>query len=221
MIKRQFMVAIVGATALLMGLLGFGPTTASASTDAMVPAGVLGAVPATAKTLSYKWERQKYDYNCGPTATKMALSARMASPPSQDTIGAWEGTDENGTDDISNVVSALNHYLNTGWYARKPISDPPTAAQRALLKQDLVFDIDHGYAMVGNVVSGWRPPGYPSGTIYHYVAIVGYASSGDSAVIADPAGAGPTGSSWHNVPKQYTISTANLATWIGEKAYAA
>lgn len=218
MTKRQVLMALLAAITLVVGL---GVSPAYAASDAIVPAGVLGAVPATAKTLSYRWERQKYDYNCGPTATKMALSARMSSPPSQDTIGNWEGTDQNGTDDTSNVVSALNHYLNTGWYERKPISDPPTSAQRALLKKDLVFDIDRGYAMVGNVVSGWRPPGYPGGTIYHYVAIVGYANSGASAVIADPAGAGPAGSSWHNVPKQYTISTTNLATWIAEKAYAA
>jgi hypothetical protein len=74
---------------------------------------------------------------------------------------------------------------------------------------------------VPSVGSGWRPPGYPSGTIYHYVAGVGYADGGDSAVIADPAGAGADGSSWTNVPKTYTISTWDLGTQIGLKAYAA
>jgi hypothetical protein len=51
--------------------------------------------------------------------------------------------------------------------------------------------------------------------------VVGYANGGDSAVIADPAGAGAGGSSWNNVPRTYTISTWDLGTWIGMKAYAA
>jgi hypothetical protein len=175
---------------------------------------------AAAKTLPITWQGQQTYYYCGPAATRMALSARI-SPPSQDTLAAALGTDANGTDDISNVVPVLNQYVGTGWYERKPVSDPPTQAQRDLLKQDLVFDIDRGYAMVANVVSGWRPPGYPSGTIYHYVAVIGYADDGDSAVIADPAGAGAGGSSWVNVPQTYTISTYDLGTWIGLKAYAA
>jgi hypothetical protein len=187
---------------------------------AITPAGTLHAVPAAAKTLSYSWQGQSTYYYCGPASTRMALSARI-SPPDQGTIAGWEGTDENGTDDTANVVSALNHFLNTGWYERKPVSDPPTQAQRDLLKYDLVYDVDRGYAMVANVVSGWRPPGYPSGTIYHYVAIVGYADDGNTAVIADPAGGGAGGGSWGNVPQQYSISTYDLGTWIGVKAYAA
>ena len=178
------------------------------------------AARAAARTLPYTWQGQSRYYYCGPAATRIALSARM-SPPSQDTLAASLGTDTDGTDDAANVVATMNHFLNTTWYERKPVSDPPTQAQRDLLKQDLVFDVDRGYAIVANVVSGWRPPGYPSGTIYHYVAVVGYADNGDSAVIADPAGAGAGGSSWSNVPKTYTISTWNLGTWIGMKAYAA
>jgi hypothetical protein len=194
-------------------------------------AGLLTALPATsasaaptraaaAKTLPITWYGQERYYYCGPASTKMALSARIA-PPSQDTIAASLGTTTNGTDDTSNVVATLNHFLNTTWYERKPVNDPPTQAQRDLLKQDILFDIDRGWAIVANVVSGWRPPGYPGGTIYHYVAVVGYSNNGDSAVIADPAGAGAGGSTWGNVPKTYTISTYNLGTWIGLKAYAA
>ena len=39
----------------------------------------------------------------------------------------------NGTDDTSNVVATLNHFLNTTWYERKPVNDPPTQAQRTYL----------------------------------------------------------------------------------------
>jgi hypothetical protein len=206
--------ALLGASA---GLLIAVPPAPAAGTARQAPPAVRQAA---ARTLPFTWYGQETYYYCGPASTKMALSARI-SPPSQDTLAASLGTDTNGTDDISNVVTTLNHFLNTTWYERKPVNDPPTQAQRDLLKQDIVFDVDRGYAIVANVVSGWRPPGYPSGTIYHYVAVVGYADDGDSAVIADPAGAGAGGSGWTNVPRTYTISTYDLGTWIGLKAYAA
>jgi hypothetical protein len=208
------LVALAGASA---GLLIAIPS-ASATTAAPSAAHVVQR--AAAKTLPFTWYGQERYYYCGPASTKIALSARV-SPPSQDTLASSLGTTTNGTDDTSNVVATLNRYLGTTWYERKPVNDPPTQAQRDLLKQDIVFDVDRGWAIVANVVSGWRPPGYPSGTIYHYVAVVGYANGGDSAVIADPAGAGAGGSSWNNVPKTYTISTYDLGTWIGMKAYAA
>jgi len=208
------LVALAGTSA---GLLIAVPSTSAAPA---APSAAQAVPRAAAKTLPITWYGQERYYYCGPASTKMALSARI-SPPSQDTLAASLGTDVNGTDDTSNVVATLNRYLSTTWYERKPVNDPPTQAQRDLLKQDIVFDIDRGYAIVANVVSGWRPPGYPSGTIYHYVAVVGYADSGNSAVIADPAGAGAGGSGWSNVPRTYTISTYNLGTWIGLKAYAA
>jgi Peptidase_C39 like family len=208
------LVALIGASAGV--LIAVPPASAVPGAGATAHA----ARAAAAKTLPFTWFGQERYYFCGPASTKIALSARM-TPPSQSTLAASLGTTTNGTDDTANVVATLNHYLGTTWYERKPVNDPPTQAQRDLLKQDLVFDVDRGWAIVANVVSGWRPPGYPSGTIYHYVAVVGYADNGNSAVIADPAGAGAGGSGWVNVPKTYTISTYDLGTWIGLKAYAA
>ena len=151
----------------------------------------------------------------------MALSTRMSSPPTQQDLASFMGTTTNGTDSITQVRDALNHYLATGWYEAKNINDPPTQAQRDLLRQDVVSDIDHGYPLVANVVSGWRPPGYPSGTIYHYVAVVGYDAGGDKVLIADPAGEGAGGASWSNVPRTYWIAISDLAVWIGGKGYTA
>jgi hypothetical protein len=73
--------------------------------------------------------------------------------------------------------------------------------------------------MVANVLSGWRPPGYPNGKIGHFVAVMGYDQGGDSVLIADPAGDGAAGPRWVNVPQSYWISTQDLGTWVGGRGY--
>jgi hypothetical protein len=178
--------------------------------------------PPSKVVLNIVWQGQQTGYWCGPGATRIALSAKMSASnlPSQTQLASYMGTTTNGTDHIGLVRDALNHYLKASWYKTHTITDPPTTAQRTQLKKDLLKNIDAGYAMVGNVISGWRPPGYPAGTIYHYIAIVGYDENGDKVKIADPAGAGAAGSKWANVPKTYWISTWNLGTWIGGKGYA-
>lgn len=171
------------------------------------------------KTLPATWYGQETSYWCGPGSTKIAISARK-SPPSQSTLARYMGTTTNGTDHIGLVSSALNNYLGTSHYRTRNIPDPAGASHKAQLKKDLVASVNAGYALVGNVVSGWRPPGYPTGTIYHYVAIIGYAQNGDSALIADPAGRGAAGPRWQNVPSSYWVTTDNLGRWIGGKGYA-
>lgn len=173
-----------------------------------------------AKSLAISWQGQQTGYWCGPGSTRIALTAKMASPPSQTTLANYMGTTTNGTDHIGLPKNALNKYLNTTAYQTRTISDPPTAAQREALKQSLVASVTNGYALVANVVSGWRPPGYPGGTIYHYVAVVGYDQGGERALIADPAGKCAAGSRWCNVPSTYWVSLSNLATWIGGKGFA-
>jgi hypothetical protein len=185
------------------------------------------------KVLPFAWEGEQYGYYCGPSATRMALSSRMANPPSQSELGSYMGTTTNGTDDISLVRGAMNHYLvldsnqvTNSYQVTYLPDDPPTAAQQATLKQSLVASIDGGFALVVNVVSGWRPPGYPSGTIYHYVAVVGYDADGDKVLIADPAATGcgdglcgDPSSGFYNVPKSYWIATSDLGVWITPKGY--
>lgn len=177
--------------------------------------------PPAAVTLEAEWQGQQTGYWCGPGATRIALSTEMSDPPSQATLADFLGTTTAGTDHIGLVRDALNHYLQTSWFETKEMYDPPTEAQRDLLAQDIVLNLSNGHPLVANVVSGWRPPGYPSGTIYHYVAIIGYADGGQSVLIADPAAEGAAGSSWVNVPRTYWITIWDLGTWIGGKGYTA
>jgi hypothetical protein len=171
------------------------------------------------RVLVFTWQGQETGYWCGPASTRIALTTRMGSPPSQTTLASYLGTTTAGTDDIGLVAGALNHYLGTAKYKSKDMYDPPTTAQRDGLKSDILAIVGDGWPMVANVISGWRPPGYPSGTIYHYVAIVGYDAGGDSVLIADPAGDGAGGSGWTHVPQSYWVAIGDLGTWIGGKGY--
>lgn len=178
-----------------------------------------GPAPAK-KVLELSWAGQETYYWCGPGSTRMALSTRMQAPPTQTELANFMGTTTSGTDHVGLVVKALNKFIDGAGYKTREISDPPTDAQRALLKQDIVARIGKGYPIVANVVSGWRPPTYPDGTIYHYVSVLGYDENGAKVMIADPAAEGKGGGpKWEGVPRTYWISLDELATWVGGKGY--
>ncbi|MGH7868062.1 MAG: C39 family peptidase, partial [Candidatus Dormibacteraceae bacterium] len=133
-----------------VGTLVF-PGVAAAEPAAHQPT---AATPHTTKTLNVSWEREAYDYWCGPAATRIALSARMSNAPSQGTLASQLGTTVNGTDTIDQVTGVLNRDLGTSYYQTKQIpNDPPTQAQKDLLWSDVVTDVDKNYALVANIVA--------------------------------------------------------------------
>ncbi|MFJ7194100.1 MULTISPECIES: C39 family peptidase [unclassified Streptomyces] len=175
-----------------------------------------GVETASAHTLSIDYQVQETGYWCGPAATRIALSARIA-PPSQADLAGQLGTTEAGTDHISQVTGVLNANLGTGWYETKEMpNDPPTQAQRDLLWNDIVLDIDNNYPLVTNIVAppGNQPPGYPSDqTIYHYFTVIGYDDANRTVLIADPAS--------FSGNQIYWLSFDQLATLIPPKGYSA
>jgi hypothetical protein len=149
----------------------------------------------------------------------MALSTHITTPPSQTDLANFMGTTKEGTV-RADEIRALNNYLSPPVpYASIPIDSVPTQDQRDLLKATVVERISSGWPVVANVLSGWRPPGYPSGTIGHFVAVMGYDDSGDTVLIADPAADGAASARWTDVPKTYWITMQNLGTWIGGRGY--
>ena len=167
------------------------------------------------RVVGVAYEVQSTSYWCGPTATKIALSARMA-PPSQSSLAAQLPTTTNGTDWIGQVTRVLDTNLHAGWYVTREMpSDPPSAAQRDLLWRDLVRAVDDGFPLVANIVApaSNHPPGYPSSTIYHYLSIIGYNRDTRQAYIADPASFGGN--------QKYWIPFDQLATLIPPKGYTA
>ena len=167
------------------------------------------------RVLGVRYEVQQTGYWCGPTATDIALSARM-SPPGQASLANQLGTTTNGTDWIGQVTNVLNANLHATWYTTRELpNDPPTPAQRDRLWADLVRGVDDGFPLVANIVAppGNHPPGYPNRTIYHYFSVVGYNPDTREAYIADPANFGGH--------QEYWLSFDQLATLIPPKGYAA
>lgn len=199
-----------------------GTPTDPGTTDPNAPG---GTEVATKKVLDIVWKGQETYYWCGPGSTRIALSARISADklPTQTQIAGALPTTEEGTSHIGLVATYLNAKFalsGSNAYVTRPIGDPASSSETALLKKDILARIGAGFPLVANVVSGWRPPTYPGGTIYHYVAIVGYDDSGNKVMIADPAAEGHGGSSqWNGVPRTYWVSIGDLATWIGGKGY--
>ncbi len=170
---------------------------------------------ATWRVLGVRYEVQTTSYWCGPTATDMTLSARIA-PPGQAALANQLGTTTNGTDWIGQVTGVLNANLKAGWYTTREMpSDPPTANQRDLLWHDLVRAVDDGFPMVANIVAppSNHPPGYPSSTIYHYISLTGYNPDTRQVYVADSANFGGN--------QQYWLPFDQVATLIPPKGYTA
>ena len=159
------------------------------------------------------YEVQTTSYWCGPTATKMALSARI-TPPSQQTLANQLGTTTNGTDWVGQVTNVLNQNLGPKWFmTREMPHDPPTTAERDQLWRDIVRSIDNGFPFVANIVAppSNHPPGYPNSTIYHYITVNGYNPQTKEVYISDSAN--------FSGNKQYWLSFNQVATLIPPKGY--
>jgi hypothetical protein len=214
------------AAALEEGFVGDrnGGADASEVDPTKLPGFAIHETPAPAKVvLQFTWKGQETGYWCGPGSVRMAIGTHLADPPSQTALADFMGTTKEGTV-RADAIRALNNYLGSflpsdELYGSIPVDAHPTQEQRDLLKDSVVRRLASGYPVIANVLSGWRPPGYPSGTIGHFVAVVGYDDNGDKVLIADPAGAGAPGPRWNDVPKSYWITMENLGTWVGGRGY--
>ncbi len=168
------------------------------------------------KVLNVQYQPQTNGYWCGPTATAIALSARM-SAPSPGSLATQLHTTTNGTDSIDQVTGVLNASLGGTPYATTELPhDPPTADEKNRFWDDIVTSIDQNYPVVTNIVAppGNHPPGYPNNeTISHYFTVIGYNPDTREAYIADPANFGGY--------SQYWLSFDQLATLVPPKGYSA
>ncbi|MGQ5264772.1 C39 family peptidase [Micromonospora sp. ZYX-F-536] len=169
--------------------------------------------PPATKVLDYDYQAQNTYYNCGPAATRNALSA-TGIDRTQDELGAELGTTEMGTNSALDTTRVLNAEVKGSPYRTRMFAGTPSPAQMDQLQADVVAAISAGRGVVANVVGdatdtngGWHS--YGGG---HYIAVVGYKDNGRTVRIADSANA---------ADPAYWITTIDLANWIATRGYSA
>ncbi|PRQ10648.1 hypothetical protein C1Y63_10640 [Corynebacterium sp. 13CS0277] len=176
------------------------------------------------KVLDYPRDQVKQDtyYNCGPATVQTIVRAATGSLVSERVLAGELGTTVNGTDYIGLLTRVLNKHLPGAQYTTVTMPhDPPTGEEREALWKHIRASIDAGYGVGVNIVApprnyprgvyGSTSPRYAGGTVYHYVAAMGYrdGNEGRAVWIAD-SGFTPYG---------YWVSLDQLSTLIPPKGY--
>lgn len=165
---------------------------------------------------------QETPYWCGPAATQVVLNS-LGVRRDETALAREMGTHRGGTDHIGLIVPVLNkHAPNARYTSRAMPNDPPTIEQQTQLWVDLKLSIDGGYGVVANIVAprsnyprgvkGSVSPSYGGGTVYHYIALMGYSDDAEKAVWVADSGFSPYG---------YWLGFDQLCTLIPPKGYAA
>lgn len=162
---------------------------------------------------------QETGYWCGPASTQVVLNSRGIVNAERD-LAREIGTTTNGTDYVGLIERVLDRVTPDAYYTSVYMTDdPPTPAQRNRLWANIVQSIDAGHGVVMNWVAppsnyprgvkGSPSPAYGGGTVFHYVACMGYDDTARALWIAD-SGFRPYG---------YWMSFDQAATLIPPKGY--
>lgn len=177
------------------------------------------------KVLDYPRDQVFQDtyYNCGPASAQTIIRAATGRLLNEVDLGVELGTHRGGTDWIGQFPAVLNKHLPGAQYKSVEMpNDPPTTAQKDRLWRDIVASVDAGYGVVINIVApvsnypkavypSTISPNYAGGTVYHYIAGMGYRDDGQKKVWIADSGFSPFG---------YWISLDQLATLVPPKGYA-
>lgn len=168
---------------------------------------------------NYLWnlyqQSQINGYYCGP-ATASEILKEGNYNVDQSTAAGLLGTTSDGTAWYNGTYpmrDTLNTYYPNNYYT--------VQAGGANFKSNLVFDIDYGYGIAGDVVeyaNDKHLTGHPiNQTIYHWVALDGYYNYGDNTHYADSASGG-VGISWgSSVPKYSDLPTTDFAYLVKDR----
>jgi lysozyme family protein len=203
---------------------GSGPMTIAAPpVSTPFTAGVLDVTAVGEKVLPYDHTivPQERGYWCGPASTQVILNTRGIFVNELD-LALSIGTHTGGTDYVGLIERDLDRRVpQAGYMSVYMPNDPPTQPQRDKLWADLVHSIDAGWGVIMNWVAppsnyprgvkGSDSPQYRGGTVYHYVAAMGYDDTpGARAVWIADSGFRPFG---------YWCGFDQVATLIPPKGY--
>lgn len=193
----------------------------------ITPKAVVQQQASQEKVLPYsrQWVVQETGYWCGPASTQTVILSKLGKLIQEPQLARELRTHTGGTDYIGQFPAVLNRYLPAGKYVHRDMpNDPPTNAQRETLWANIRSSINGGYGVVANIVAppsnypkasykSNQSPAYRGGTVYHYIAVMGYATDAGGArhVWVADSGFAPYG---------YWMSFNQLATLIPPKGYA-
>ena len=177
------------------------------------------------KVLNYPRDQVTQDtyYNCGPASSQTVIRSATGRLVPETELAQGLRTSVNGTDYIGQFPAVLNKYISGAKYVHQDMpNDPPTGAQKEKLWGDIVRSINAGNGVVANIVAppsnypravapSTQSPRYAGGTVYHYIALMGYSDAGGRRVWVADSGFDPYG---------YWIGFDQLATLIPPKGYA-
>ena len=179
--------------------------------------------PVIEKILDYSRTQITQDtfYNCGPASVQTIIQARTKEHHAESVLGRELGTHTGGTDYIGSFPAVLNKYIG-GDYKFKNVPGYLDDQGKDALWDDIVNSIDAEFGVVANIVAppsnypkAVAPsnidPAYSGGTVYHYIAVMGYRDDGQRKLWIADSGFDPYG---------YFISLDQLATLIVPKGYA-
>ncbi|MFE5565718.1 C39 family peptidase [Amycolatopsis japonica] len=192
---RRRLATVVGAA--LLGTVTLGTSVSEA---VAAPPAVLASSPVV---LSVEWQQQTKGYNCGPAATRIALSAlvRRDRLPSQQQLGADENTSPSTGTYRTGVAAGLNKYTPSLRWAPST-GDIWTGVTGAInKKRPLPIAIEIGDR-------GELPPGWSAGKVgvQHWFTAIGYNPTTKEVKVADPA----SKFSGFNSAPEYWISLKTL-----------
>lgn len=181
--------------------------------------------PVREKVLDYDRDQVWQDtiYNCGPASTQTIVKSATDKFHTEYQLGRELGTYTGGTDSIRQFPAVLNRYMPDAKYVYVEMpQDPPSPVQKDRLWDHITNSIDAGFGVVANIVApasnypravapSTISPAYSGGTVYHYVAVMGYSDSGQRKYWIADSGFMPYG---------YWISHEQLASLIPPKGYA-
>lgn len=176
------------------------------------------------KVLQYSRDQVHQDtfYNCGPASVQTVLRAATGQLVAESVLGRELGTHTGGTDWIGQVTRVLNARMSQGAFRTVDMpNDPPSSAQKESLWSNVTDSINAGFGVVANIVAppsnypravapSTISPAYGGGTVYHYIAIMGYSESGGRRYWIADSGFSPFG---------YWVSHEQLCTLIPPKGY--